>query len=146
MDYLLIERADGGVSVITLRGLDSAKELDLWVSTAKQEWLPVASSQVVEDPVFPDEHFREAWVKNGAEIDVPLARAKAFTKARIRWERAPVLSHLDGVYQRAQDQGDTVKAAAVRTERQRLRDLPAEVDNKTTLAELKAMKAETSIT
>lgn len=72
-------------------------------------------------------------------ITVNFEKARTITKDRLRAERAPLLSALDVQFQRNLESG--ADNAAVVTEKQRLRDLPALADACTTLDELKALTA-----
>ena len=70
-------------------------------------------------------------------ITIDLDKAKSITKDRLRAERAPLLAVQDVAFQRALEaNGDT---AAIVAEKQRLRDITAQVDTCTTTDELKAL-------
>lgn len=70
-------------------------------------------------------------------ITIDFAKAQAITKDRLRAERAPLLAAQDVAFQRAlESNGDT---AAVVAEKQRLRDITAQVDTCTTLDELRVL-------
>jgi hypothetical protein len=72
-------------------------------------------------------------------IIIDFTKAQGITKARLRQERAPLLTSLDVQYQRAQEDGrDTT---IIISEKQRLRDVTKLADKATTLDELKAIKA-----
>ena len=73
-------------------------------------------------------------------IKVNFDKAKALTKDRLRAERAPLFTALDVQFQRNLETG--ADNTAVVAEKQRLRDLPALVDDCTTLDELKTLKAQ----
>jgi len=72
-------------------------------------------------------------------ITVNFDKAKTITADRLRQERLPKLQNLDVQYQRALETG--ADTAEVVTQKQVLRDLPAQVDTCTTLTELKNLKA-----
>ena len=70
------------------------------------------------------------------KIQVNITKAKAITKDKLRAERKPLLESLDVQFQRALETGaDTTDIVA---KKQELRDAPAQVDNMTTVEELKA--------
>lgn len=72
-------------------------------------------------------------------ITVNFDKAKTVTADRLRQERLPKLQDLDVQYQRALESGaDTTEIV---TQKQALRDLPAQVETCTTLTELKNLKA-----
>lgn len=72
-------------------------------------------------------------------ITIDFDKAKEITRQRLRQERTPIFQQLDIQYQRAQEAG--ADTAAIVAEKNRLRDLPAQVDSCTTLDELKALRA-----
>jgi len=68
-------------------------------------------------------------------IQVNINKAKDITKDRLRDEREPLLEAQDVAFQRALESGaDTTEIVA---EKQRLRDITNQVDNMTTVEELK---------
>lgn len=87
--------------------------------------------------LIPDSRrFRACWrLINGiVKPDVPLAKAQRLDE--IRTKRNGFLDDSDKDYLRAQDQGDAVALAALKTYRQALRDLPQSItlpNNLTTL-------------
>jgi len=72
-------------------------------------------------------------------ITVNFDKAKQVTADRLREERLPKLQQLDVQYQRALETGADTTDIVV--QKQVLRDLPTQVDNCTTLTELKNLKA-----
>ena len=73
-------------------------------------------------------------------ITIDFDKAKEVTKARLRAERAPLLTAQDVAFQRALESG--ADTSAIVAEKQRLRDITNLVDSCTTLEELRALKAE----
>jgi hypothetical protein len=71
-------------------------------------------------------------------ITINFDKAKAITKDRLRAERTALLQEQDVLFQRALESG--ADTAAIVTEKQRLRDIPALADAATTLDELKAIE------
>ena len=69
-------------------------------------------------------------------ITIDITKAKDITKDRLRAERKPLLEALDIEFIKAQEQG--ADTTAIVAEKQRLRDITKQVDNLTTVEELKA--------
>jgi len=72
------------------------------------------------------------------KIKINIDKAKDITKDRLRQERKPLLEEQDILYMRAQEAGDDT--SAIMAEKQRLRDITNQVDNITTIEELKKIK------
>lgn len=70
-------------------------------------------------------------------ITINLNKAKDITKDRLRTERAPLLAEQDVAFQRALESG--ADTSAIVAEKQRLRDITAQVDTANTLEELKSI-------
>ena len=68
-------------------------------------------------------------------ITVNIAKAKDITKDKLREERKPLLEAQDILFMQAQEQG--ADTSAIVAEKQRLRDVTNQVDNMTTVVELK---------
>ena len=68
-------------------------------------------------------------------ITVNIDKAKDIVKTRLRAERTPMLAAQDVLFQRALESGDDT--TAIVAEKQRLRDITNQVDNMTTVDELK---------
>src|SRR4051812_8619658 len=76
--YVLITRADGGLSVLALaNGADAQQELDKWATQADPLWLPAVSARVAVDPVFPSKAQRSGWKDNGSAVVVDQARVNS---------------------------------------------------------------------
>jgi len=73
-------------------------------------------------------------------ITIDFAKAQAITKDRLRAERAPLLAAQDVAFQRALESGSDT--AAIVAEKQRLRDITAQVDTCTTLGELRGLSCQ----
>jgi hypothetical protein len=69
-------------------------------------------------------------------IIIDIAKAKDIVKDKLRAERKPLLEALDIEFIKAQEQG--ADTTAIVAEKQRLRDITKQVDNLTTVEELKA--------
>lgn len=72
------------------------------------------------------------------KIKINIDKAKDITKDRLRQERKPLLEEQDILYMRAQEAGDDT--SPIIAEKQRLRDITNQVDNITTIEELKKIK------
>jgi len=68
-------------------------------------------------------------------ITVNIDKAKDITKDRLRAEREPLLEEQDVLFQQALEIGDDT--TTIVAEKQRLRDITNQVDNMTTVDELK---------
>ena len=73
-------------------------------------------------------------------ITVNIDKAKDITKDRLRVERKPLLEAQDVAFQRALESG--ADTTAIVAEKQRLRDITNQVDNITTIEELKTATVE----
>lgn len=91
-----------------------------------------------------DNDFFDAWTLVNGEIVVDVAEAINLTKTRLRFERAQVFQVLDVAFMRALELGQNT--AEIVAEKQRLRDITNLADQETTLAGLRALKAELQIT
>ncbi len=87
-----------------------------------------------------DQDFEVAWKvdPSGPRVVIDMDLAKNFTKARLRFQRKPLLEALDVAFQRAQE--TNAPTAEIVAEKQRLRDITTLVDACTTTAELRAIK------
>ena len=68
-------------------------------------------------------------------VNINFIKAQDITKERLRDERKPLLEVQDILFMRAQEAGADTTAIVV--EKQRLRDITAQVDSMTTLDQLK---------
>ena len=73
-------------------------------------------------------------------MQVNFTKAQEITKERLRVDRKPLLEAQDILYMRAQEAGSDT--SAIVEEKQRLRDITNQVDDMTTLDELKTAKVE----
>lgn len=97
-----------------------------------EQWLPLDGISVVswkrlsaEEHEKFNEHrnHRDALEMVGGVIQHNMPKARELHRQLLRHQRAEKLLVLDGAYNGAVAQGDTVKAAAIETKRQELRDL-----------------------
>ena len=68
-------------------------------------------------------------------VSINITKAKVITKDRLRNERTPLLAEQDILFMKAQEA--SADTSAIVTEKQRLRDITNQVDNMTTVDELK---------
>ncbi len=73
-------------------------------------------------------------------IKIDIEKAKDITKDRLREKRKPLLEAQDLLFMKAQETG--TDTTAIVTEKQRLRDITNQVDNMTTVEELKGASVE----
>jgi hypothetical protein len=94
---------------------------------------------IVDDSELPKEHndFFNAWEIVNSKVTVNIDKAKDITKDRLRAERKPKLEALD--VEQMKVLGDQDAINAIDGLKQQLRDAPAQVDNLTTVEELKAV-------
>ncbi len=94
-----------------------------------------------EELPMADADFEAAWKVDtaGPRVVVDLPLAKIVTKARLRFERKPLLEALDIAFMKAQESGLPVTEIAA--EKQRLRDITLLPDACSTLEQLRALKA-----
>lgn len=89
-----------------------------------------------------NDFFRAIQLKDG-KLETNIDKSREITKERLRTERIKVLEALDILYQRALESSKDLRE--IEAEKQRLRDLPNEVNQATTLKELKALEAKTDL-
>ena len=116
MTRIIFQNESGGVSVIIPTG-----ELPIEEVAAKDVPEGVAYEIVEDDAIPADRFFRNAWVANGAAVDVDLDKAKEIQKNKLREARKPLLEKLDVDFVRALELGgDTASIAA---QKKALRDV-----------------------
>ena len=125
---------EGGVSVIIPTGELSIDEV------AAKDVPPGVAYEIVEDDAIPaDRFFRNAWVANGAAVEVDLDQAKAIGHDKRRAARAEEFAPLDEVIAKQIPGNDP---AEVEAERQAIRDKYAavqeQIDAAATPDEIKA--------
>jgi len=147
MKKIVYTRPDGGMSVVTpvinthgeAEGFTEQNAIDRALARIPSDATDI---KVVEASAIPaDREFRNAWQNTSGVVSIPLAKAKAVTKDRLRIERAPLLAALDAEYLRADEEKDNAAKTEVARKKKLLRDITNLADSATTLAELKAIKA-----
>jgi hypothetical protein len=119
---LAIQRADGGVSIMTVIDPAQADEaLAKWRAVHPGAY--VAHREIAEPDIPADRTFRNAW---GADLAVDMSKAREIHRHRMRAVRAPKLAALDAEYMRADETGDAARKAEIAARKQALRDVTAD--------------------
>jgi len=84
-----------------------------------------------------DMDFFDAFEQVEGIVSININKAKEITKARLRWQREPLLIAQDIEFQRAIETGSDT--SSVITEKQRLRDITRQADMCNTTNELRAI-------
>ena len=133
MNSRIIYTTDGGTVAILIPtdecGLILIEEIAAKDVPEGKEYKIVDVSELSSDRTF-----RNAWVLDN-EITVDIPKAKVITKNKLREERKPLLEAQDILFMQAQESGTDI--SSIVTEKQRLRDITNQVDNMTTVDELK---------
>lgn len=116
---------DGEPRVVVSWRREATPEL---VEREVREALPDALSwRRIERGEVPERRdFRLAWRDTGSAIEHDMPKARQLKREQIRARRKVLLTDLDVRAVRALEDGDAVASARVRSEKQRLRDLPAD--------------------
>jgi len=116
MKYL-IEKSDGTVSIMMLSAkADSEKALKSWEELNEKA---VSFTKVKASDIPTDRTFRDAWKKDGKKVRVGMKNARKIHLNKIRQKRNEKLAELDI---------ETMKGNDVQKDKQKLRDLPDNVD------------------
>lgn len=89
--------------------------------------VPPDASNVTETDTLPSRAYRDAWRLTGGRVVHDMVAARSMKLDELRAERDKRLSATDGAFLRAQEQGDTAELDRLKSVRQNLRDLPANV-------------------
>ena len=118
---IIYQNSEGGISVIIPTGELSIEEV------AKKDVPVGVSYEIVEDDAIPaDRFFRNAWVANGAAVEVDLDQAKTIGHDIRRQQRAEEFKPYDEVIMK---QIPGVDATAAEEARQEIRDKYAAVQD-----------------
>ncbi len=122
-----VVRDDGSVESIVQRVMPDPQEcIAKWSKEARVAVVKV--TPIKESDVPKDRSFRRAWQgcdKQGVRVCPETSRE--VMRDKIRWVREQRFAALDVDYIRALEEGDDVKMAEVRAEKQALRDAPADL-------------------
>ena len=132
MNSRIIYTTDEGTVAILI----PTDECDLSIEEIAAKDVPEGKEYKIVDvsELSSDRTFRNAWVLDN-EITVDIPKAKVITKNKLREERKPLLEAQDILFMQAQESGTDI--SSIVTEKQRLRDITNQVDNMTTVDELK---------
>ena len=111
MTRIIFQNESGGVSVIIPTG-----ELPIEEVAAKDVPEGVAYEIVDDDAIPSDRFFRNAWVANGAAVDVDLDKAKAIGHDMRRTQREAEFAPFDAIIMKQIPGNDAVEAEASRQE------------------------------
>lgn len=133
MQVIIYTNSNGNVSVCIPSG-----EIDIEAVKAKDT---PQGSVIVDDSQLPqgEDDFFDAWRLVDGVVSVDIDAAKAITKNRLRFERAPLMAAQDVLFQRALE--TNADNSAIIAEKQRLRDITNLADACSTTSELRALKA-----
>ena len=121
---IIFQNAEGGVSVIIPTG-----ELPIEAVAAKDVPEGVAYEIVEDDAIPSDRFFRNAWVVNGAAVDVDLDKAKDIGHDIRRAQREAEFAPFDAIIMKQIPGNSTVEAEASRQEiRFKYAAIQAEID------------------
>ena len=133
MTKIIYQNESGGVSVIIPTG-----ELSIEEVAAKDVPEGVAYEIVEDDAIPSDRTFRNAWVANGAAVDVDLDQAKAIGHDKRRAARAEEFKPHDEVIMKQIPGADAVAAEAARAAiRTKYEQVQTAIDAATTPDEIK---------
>lgn len=89
--------------------------------------LPLKSWEVIDHEDIPtDRTYRNAWHRPNGKIETHMGKARELHKDLLRELRAPKLAALDIEYQRADENGDNAKKAAIALQKKALRDITSD--------------------
>lgn len=157
---ILYTRPDGGVSIICPVPKEKTEQIlgtltdEQYIQHILDTSVPSDATnvrQVTDDDLPSDREFRDAWVDTqpGTQVDVCCDRAKDVSLARLRVKRNQKLAELDVQGIKLLDMGLDEELAAVRQEKQKLRDITdslkavnteGKVNNQELLDELKSLE------
>ncbi len=118
MAILLIERSDGGVTILnTESGTDAAAEVAKW----EESWalfsgggFAVSTTEILDKDIPTDRWFRDAWVQTGGVISVDIPKARIIQAKRINAARTDAVTVLQRRADEATLEGraaDAIRAA-----------------------------------
>ena len=133
MTKIIYQNESGGISVIHSTG-----ELSIEEVAAKDVPQGVAYEIVEDDAIPSDRTFRNAWVANGAAVDVDLDQAKSIGHDKRRAARAEEFKPHDEVIMKQIPGADAVVAEAARAAiRTKYEQVQTAIDAATTPDEIK---------
>lgn len=119
MTTILIERSDGGVSVMNTD--DPSAAIPKWEAITG-----LTAVRHAEGTALPDRTFRAAWKLSGSALAVDMPKARELHIERLRALREPLLAASDIEFIRAIEANDRDKQIEVAARKQALRDVTAD--------------------
>ena len=136
-DKRIVYQAENGIAVVVIPDpnfLAQGNTIDDVLIKCVPEDCRDSANVVEVDTVPSDRTFRNAWVtEQGKSVEVDLDKSKVIAKEKVRESRASKFQELDIAYQRAVEEDDSDKQAAVVVKKQTARDATA--DSKITSAD-----------
>lgn len=120
---IVYTRPDGGVSIVVPSDVVGAADIQALIArVVPSDSTNVRVVDVAEVPS--DRIFRNAWEDDGVEVKPNMVKAAVIHMGRIRAVRNVEIEKLDVPQMTAISKSDIVRAAAIETQKQKLRDLP----------------------
>jgi hypothetical protein len=112
MMHLILERADGRISIVTtIDDSDPATVVKHWSEAVPSDWLPLHGVFHAERPLLPrSRRWRDAWRLHAGVIVVPLDAARAVRSAEVLQIRSAVIEEFATRRDVAFAQGNTARA------------------------------------
>ena len=136
----IVYQGDEGIARIVVPAPDYSGTMEDLLIKVVPENCRDSADIVEDDAVESDRTFRNAWVTSkGKSTEVDLDKAKVIAIEKVREVRVPKFAELDVAYQRAVEEDDSDKQAAVVVKKQTARDATADtkITNADSVANLK---------
>jgi len=119
----IVYQGDEGIARIVVPAPDYSGTMEDLLIKVVPENCRDSADIVEDDAVESDRTFRNAWVTSkGKSTEVDLDKAKVIAIEKVREVRVPKFAELDVAYQRAVEEDDSDKQAAVVVKKQTARD------------------------
>jgi len=123
----IVYQGDEGIARIVVPAPDYSGTMEDLLIKVVPENCRDSADIVEDDAVESDRTFRNAWVTSkGKSTEVDLDKAKVIAIEKVREVRVPKFAELDVAYQRAVEEDDSDKQAAVVVKKQTARDATAD--------------------
>jgi len=142
-DKRIVYQGENGIACVVVpapKFLEGGGSIDAVINKAVPENCLSTADIVDKSDVLSDRTFRNAWITSkGKSTEVDLTKAKVIAKEKVREARTPKFAELDIAYQRAVEEDDSDKQAAVVVKKQTARDATADtkITNADSVANLK---------
>jgi hypothetical protein len=121
----IVYQGDEGIARIVVPAPDYSGTMEDLLIKVVPENCRDSADIVEDDAVESDRTFRNAWVTSkGKSTEVDLDKSKVIAIEKVRQARTPKFQELDVAYQRAVEEDDSDKQAAVVVKKQTARDAP----------------------